>query len=252
MQEKASTLSELPTKDAAAPKLEQRLEDGFQFSQVGRCVNAVTHDVNNQLGAMMAYSEMLEMDASLGPDARRMLGKVSDAVTRCTKLIAELTNLARPLRPSLSLLDLGQTVQKILMLRDYEHRVKGMRVRIEAAPDMPSIMADGPQLSLAILYLVLNAEEAVAEAAEKDIELRVQPVEGGAELRIRDSGPPIDEAVRARMFEPLFTTKSGAHLGLGLSQATAIATAHGGSLRYAPEAGFILELPRQSTRTSQA
>ena len=64
----------------------------FRYAQIGRCVNSVTHDVNNYLGAIMAYAELIGLDAQLPDDSQRMIGEIVSAVRKSSDLINNLTD----------------------------------------------------------------------------------------------------------------------------------------------------------------
>ena len=56
----------------------ERLTRLFRHAQVGRSVSSVTHDLNNYLGAIMAYAELAGMDKGISADTARMLGEGRD------------------------------------------------------------------------------------------------------------------------------------------------------------------------------
>ena len=58
------------------PENYERLSEQFKHAQVGRCVNSVTHDVNNLLGAIMAYSELLSFDPGISEDGKTMAANI--------------------------------------------------------------------------------------------------------------------------------------------------------------------------------
>ncbi|NIA16378.1 MAG: hypothetical protein GWP08_20145, partial [Nitrospiraceae bacterium] len=59
----------------------------FRYGQVGRCVSSVTHDVNNVLGAIQAYSELLDLDENLSDESRRMTMQIGEGVAKCSALL---------------------------------------------------------------------------------------------------------------------------------------------------------------------
>jgi two-component system, NtrC family, sensor kinase len=223
---------------------EQRLREVLQFVKVGRCVNGVTHDVNNCLGAILAYAELTSMDRTLGPEAHRMVAKIIEAVDRATALVSELTNVARPLKPSVSIVDLRELVRGIVLLREYEYRIRQINLVQNFPQEVPSLSGDPAQMRLALLYLLMNAEEAVMGVERKEIRVAMSVLPEGLELVIGNSGARI--GVEEPVFEPFYSTKGERHLGLGLNSARDIVQAHGGHLIYEAERGFVLYLPFQS------
>lgn len=221
----------------------EKLQDLLQFVKVGRCVNGVAHDVNNCLGAILAYAELTSLDPHLEPEPRRMVNKILDAVERASALISELTNVARPLKPVAGVVDFRHLIKGVLLLRDYDFRIAQIETEFDLDEALPSIIGDVSRMRLAVLYLVLNAEEAVRHAAVRKLSIGVHATEGAIELTFHNSGPDIEEGIREQIFDAFFTTKEGFHLGLGLGAAREIIEAHDGTLRYEPERGFVVHLP---------
>lgn len=232
--------------DLAQPPGEARFAALFHHAAVGRCVNAVTHDINNQLGAAMAYAELAALDAALAPETRRMLGEIVSATARCAALVTHLTDIARPVRPRADSADPGDLLRRAIGLRQYDLRRHGIAVELDAAPESPMLLVDAPQVQMALLHLLFNAEEALAAFdGPRVLRATARPLPGGgAALGLWNSAPPVPEAWRARIAEPFATSRGGAHFGYGLTAARAVAARHGGGLDYDPATGFTLRLVR--------
>jgi len=114
------------------------------------------------------------------------------------------------------------------------------------AVPLPAVAAVRGDLELALLNLLLNAAEASGDQAGRATVLTRSVLDGG-ELVFEDDGPGIPEELRARLFEPLVTTRpDGPVRGLGLFVARHLLARAGGELRYeAANAGsrFIVRLP---------
>lgn len=221
----------------------EKLQELLQFFKVGRCVNGVAHDVNNCLGAILAYAELTSLDPHLEAEPRRMVGKILDAVERASALVTELTNVARPTKPASGVIEFRHMIKGILLLRDYDLRIAQVVVTCDMDESLPSLLGDVARMRLALLYLLMNAEEAARQSLEKTVDIGVHAREDCLELTIRNSGAPIEDAIRQQMFEPFYTTKDGFHLGLGLGATLEIIAAHEGSLEYDPLRGFVVLLP---------
>jgi signal transduction histidine kinase len=106
------------------------------------------------------------------------------------------------------------------------------------------VTADGAQLVELLQNLVHNALDAVGR--DGTVELVASRADGAVELRVRDSGPGLDPALRARLFVPFSSTKPHG-TGLGLVMCRMIAANHGGELE-AEEvergASFVVRLPQ--------
>ena len=230
-------------KGLESPEVRDRLYRLFRYGQVGRCVSSVTHDVNNMLGAIQAYAELIDMEKGLNEESRQMLGKVTDSTKNCSGLIGSLAVLARRERPDVDFIEVAQFVDGVLAMKRYDFWVARAKVETAYDDEIPSLVVDRTNLALATIYLLMNALEAVQEAADRRAAVRVVHADGAVELVVWNSGPPVPERDRERIFEPFYTTKVGEHVGLGLTIARETARRHQGDLTYYATRGFVLRLP---------
>jgi signal transduction histidine kinase len=223
----------------------ERLHKLFRYSQVGRCVNSVTHDVNNFLGIVLNYAELIDMDSDLSPEAQRMVGEIVEGVRKCSNLLGIMTSIARKERPNLSIVNPSKLVSDILDLRRYDIRVNQIQLS-EELTYQTTVALDLPKVELALVYLISNAIEAIGESKDRRMKIKTLDAGDAVELVVWNSGPVVPPEQRDALFKPFFTTKSEEHMGLGLAVSESIAHYHGGQLTYDPDRGFLLRLPKES------
>ena len=105
----------------------------------------------------------------------------------------------------------------------------------------------GMELVQVVLNLVNNAFDAVVAHEERWVSVLTRADDTSVHIIVEDSGPALSEAVRARLYEPFFTTKPlGLGTGLGLSISRTIVTTAGGSLELqeGPRTRFVVRPPR--------
>ena len=123
-----------------------------------------------------------------------------------------------------------------------------IEVKLEAEPGVTTAMIDPDLLRQAVINLVTNAIQAVSKGGRVEVRLTREDTLGQPFVRIDvvDNGPGISPELRARIFEPFFSTKASGS-GLGLSIVKRIVEAHKGelTLRSEPQQGttFTLRFP---------
>lgn len=237
--------------DLATKEAQDRLVRLYRYAQVGHCVNSVTHDVNNFLGAIMAYAELVGMESALPPESARMIDEILGAVRKASNLMNGLTSIARRDKPNSNLVDPGNLVEHVIDLRRYDLRSAQIPIETNCDPGLPMILLDEPKVELALIYLITNAMDAVRDLPTRLIKVRVRGVENGVAIEVWNNGPTVPEEDYERIFEPFYTTRNEDHVGLGLTVARDIARLHGGNLSYDPGRGFIMGLPRESAQKAQ-
>lgn len=222
--------------------LQDRVAGLFRYAEVGRCVSSVTHDINNILGAIMAYAELTRLDDGISEESRRMVNEIVNGVRRAGDLVTALTDLARKERRDLRVVDPARLLERLVNLRRFDIQKARIDFGLEAPPGLPNLSIQFQKLQQGILYILTNALEAVEHCERKRLMARAYLDGSHVAFAFKDSHPPINGECCERMFEPFYTTKGPEHLGLGLTMARAIARDHGGDLIYEPELGFVLRV----------
>lgn len=124
---------------------------------------------------------------------------------------------------------------------------------IESYLDAPLVRANSRQLGHVFVSLLINAAQALSEGNPEANHVAVEldtTERGWARIAIADSGGGIADDVRPHIFEPMFSTKRGTGMGIGLAAVREIVEGLGGTITVESEPGqgslFIVELPPAS------
>jgi signal transduction histidine kinase/CheY-like chemotaxis protein len=222
-----------------------RLLDAQKHEAIGRLTGGLAHDLNNFLQTMSTGLQVL--DRLVREDAgRRVIEASTRALDKAATLVRQMLAFGRtqPLKPQP--IDLHDFV---LRCEDLMGRAVGGKVRLTAdiEPGLPPLMADPTQFELALLNLVFNARDAMADGGTVMIRGRVASATQASALPpgrylavdVVDTGGGMDAEVLQRVFEPYFTTKAvGVGSGLGLPQVRAFAVQSGGAATISSERGM--------------
>lgn len=245
---------------AALEERELRLRRSEQLAAVGKMAAQITHEVRNPLTAIGLNAELLADEfASEDSEAQKLSRAIVKEVDRLTNITEQYLRFARLPQPRYEPADLNDLLRSLLQFAGEELRTRGVSVDSQLAPEIPPMIIDDNQVRQALLNLMRNAAEAMAEIGEGDGERRLlvrsRLFDGDkVAIDVIDSGPGIPKEQQRQIFEPFFTTKKGG-TGLGLALALEVVTRHGGKLvvesPLVDESGkarrgtrFTLELPR--------
>jgi signal transduction histidine kinase len=182
----------------------------------------LVHDLRNQLMVIIASAEHL---AARVHEPQPDIVDLLQSAERATVLVREILLAARPRLAARRPVDLnriaGATHEMLARVMG-----PGIRVRLDLAADPAPVHAEVLELERIILNLALNARDAmgaqgVLTIATAILDATNRPVEGlmpgrYVQLTVTDTGPGLTPEVKARMFEPFFTTRESG-TGLGLS-----------------------------------
>lgn len=225
----------------------------------GVCAGSVVHDVNNLLNSVLCNANLALERMSVSAPARALVERIERAAGRAGELTSEVLACSGKGRIAKEPIDLSQLVEETARLLE---SALSRHVVVERCLSgaLPPVNGDAAQLRRVVMNLITNASEALDDGGG-DIALRTGVQETPAELlsgdgsgarlpadhyvyvEVADTGCGMDEATRAAIFEPFYTTKSGGH-GLGLAAALAIVRQHQGVLEVdsAPGQGSTLRM----------
>jgi signal transduction histidine kinase len=241
------TLTLLRVRDAdGATQVESQLEVVSRLEAINRLTGGVAHEIKNPLNAIAARLALLESIVDGDKEAEGEIRIVADEIQRLDRVVRTFLDFTQPLRlqrEEVELYDLARSVVEVV-----RPEAGRREVAVVCQGGRVTVLGDRDLLYQALMNIVVNAVEAapaggevIVDASESDRYCR---------LRISDTGPGIPEAVRKKMFQLYFTTKSGGS-GIGLAVAYRSLQLHGGDINVKTEEGrgttFELVLPAMQT-----
>jgi signal transduction histidine kinase len=184
----------------------------------------------------------------------KAVNETLEGVERVTKIVRSMKEFSQPGARDKAPADLNHAIDSTVNVARNEWKYVA-DIKLELAPNLPPVPCLVGEFNQCVLNLVINAAHAIGDAVKQKpgtkgvITLRTLQDGDHVEVRVSDTGPGIPEAVRPRIFEPLFAGNGfGRGIGQGLSTTyNIIVKKHGGSVRFETETGcgttFILRLP---------
>ena len=189
------------------------------------------------------------------PDLDRIRGLLSDiagAGQRAGDIINSVRAMFKKDTNAKATINLNNLINTVLVLLRVDLQKDGVRVETRLDEGLPAVEGDAVQLQQVILNLIVNAADAMRAVQPRVLTVQTSRIAGRAHVSIEDTGPGISESDRDRIFNPLFTTKTGG-MGMGLSICRSIIENHGGRIWVeaveGPGAIFQFELPAAESRT---
>ncbi|HEV8341568.1 MAG TPA: ATP-binding protein [Candidatus Binatia bacterium] len=234
-----------------AKELEQQLIASDRLVSMGELAASIAHEFNNPLQIILGYIQdfLSEMKPS-HPD-HQALTIVEKETLRCSEIIQNLLDFARPANADLALLDIETIIRNSIQVV-MGHLVNSqIKVTMDIQPNLPLISADGNQLVQVLINLFFNAAEAMPGGGTLTVRATAlfpdQATEEKLMIAVSDTGIGIEPEAMANIFRPFFTTKKKKGMGLGLSICERIIKAHGGEIKVESTCGsgttFYLHFP---------
>jgi|GEM_PF-384753 len=244
-------------------KLETHVQQAQKMDTVGTLAGGIAHDLNNQLTPALGYLDLLQKQLGETHPAYALLADARFSTERCVQVVQRLLDFSHESSTRKMSIDVPHMMTDLKMLLD---RVLPATIRVETycGPALRAAYGNDSELQSALMNLAINARDAMPHGGT--LAMRVENVNvespptgtrSGAYVRftVRDTGCGMTPEVRAKVYEPFFTTKrKGQGTGLGLSMVFKSVRDHGGWIELDSEPGqgttFRAFIPAAGTEPS--
>jgi signal transduction histidine kinase len=226
---------------------EKELLQQAKLASVGQLAAGVAHELNNPLGTILLYSDIMLKESAAEDPRREDLKMIISEVKRCKTIVADLLNFAREHEISARDVDVHALVDEVINKDSAQPTFEKIEFVKQYDSNLPLIQADAAQLQQVFVNLFSNAAYAMDNAGKIIISTHI--VDGqSVEVRVADTGCGIPAENLSKLFTPFFTTKpAGKGTGLGLSIVYGIIKLHRGQIMVQSKVGqgttIIITLP---------
>jgi two-component system NtrC family sensor kinase len=228
---------------------EARLETirSEKMASVGLLAAGMAHEIGTPLAGIIGYSGILADELANDQEKSDYLRRISEDAGRIDRLVRDLLNYARPVKPEIERIDVRAFLEDLFAMLAGQGALKRIEAHLKVAEDLPTLYLDRHQLLQVVMNLVINARDALPAGGK----IEVSACSGQGEtvvISIIDSGEGILPENIEKIFEPFFTTKEpGRGTGLGLAISARLVESFGGKIEVDSEPGagakFTLILP---------
>ena len=228
-------ITEIKNSEQEKQELRDKLARAQRMESLGVLAGGVAHDLNNILGPLVAYPELIRMKLPTDSPVIKQITKIENSAQRAAEVVQDLLTMARRGRYEMGAINLNAIIDSYLQSADFfdlKMKFPSTTINSKLASGPIVVQASEPHIYKVIMNLILNAIEAMPHGGELTIETECSHIDrliGGfdniesgmyAIVRVCDTGIGIDEKDLKRLFEPFYTKKvmgkSGSGLGLAI------------------------------------
>jgi PAS domain S-box-containing protein len=225
----------------------KQLKDSERLAAIGQTAAMVGHDIRNPLQSIfselyLAKSELYAIaEDNVKNNLTENIQNIEKDLDYINKIVQDLQDFAKPIKALAREADLQEVIHEVVKKSSVPNTIQ---VSIHIVEDAKRVMADPDLLKRIIGNLVINAVQAMPGGGKLNISSYQEP--GDTIITVQDTGIGIPEAVRSKLFTPMFTTKSKGQ-GFGLAIVKRMTEALNGTVTFESEEGkgtkFIIRLP---------
>lgn len=210
---------------AALEIAQEELVRKERLAVLGQLAGGLAHQIRNPLGAITnaAYLLKRKLRAEPSSEVAHSIAVILEEAWHANRLISDLLDYGRVQPPRLRAVSARALFNRVAAAHTVDPLLK---VEIDA-PDAPRMLIDEDQVTSAVDNLFRNALDAMPGGGT--LRLGARPVGAQMRLTVSDTGPGVPAEIKARLFEPLVTSKPLGR-GLGLTTARALIENQGGTI----------------------
>jgi len=211
--------------------LERQLINAEKLASLGTLAAGVAHEVNNPLGVILGFCDLLLRKADKDSQAYDDLKTIERQGLHCKQVVENLLSFARLGEGGSEYADVNQGIEDIVKVVRHTLDMHGIELDLSLAGDLPLVVGDSRQLQQVFLNLINNSTAAMPSGGKLKISTALERSTRKAVIRIEDDGIGIKPEHLDHIFEPFFTTKpEGEGTGLGLFVSYGIIAKYGGTV----------------------
>ncbi len=220
------SVKDLALSNAKLTTMQNALKQSEKLAHMGQLSAGIAHELNNPLGVVIMYSNILLDEASEEDPVRQDLQLIVEQAARCKKIVAGLLNFARKNQVNHQELDIRKLTEQSVAGVVFPENVK---VLITDRTTSPDASIDSEQMTQVLTNLFRNAIDAMPDGGT--LEITLEDTVSDVIFNVADSGTGIRDEDRGKIFEPFYTTKVlGKGTGLGLATTYGIVKMHKGQI----------------------
>jgi two-component system NtrC family sensor kinase len=209
-----------------------------KLSALGLLAGGVAHEVNNPLGAILAFAQLVRRERLPEEEQQEYIREIEESAIRCKKIVERLLSFARQgRRDERRLFSLNDVVSETAFLVDRSYLPAQIRLHRELDPQLGLVNGNQNEIQQVLLNLISNARDAMPGGGVVRVRTRDRG-DGTVELAVTDTGAGIPQEIIEHIFDPFFTTKpEGKGTGLGLAVSYGIIREHRGRIAVKSKVG---------------
>jgi PAS domain S-box-containing protein len=250
----ARDVTELKKAEEQAQESERKLRDSERLAAIGATAGMVGHDIRNPLQSILGELYLAQEDVAslqegeVKESLKESINTIEENISYVNKIVADLQDFAKPLRPVFEILDLENVIDGVLLQQEFPENI---RAESEVKREAKRFIGDKAFVKRIIGNLVSNAVQAMPSGGKLSIRAHAEANE--VLIEVEDTGVGIPDSVGPRLFTPLFTTKSKGQ-GFGLAVVKRMTEALNGKVTFESQEGkgtkFIVHLPPKEQKDS--
>jgi signal transduction histidine kinase/cyclophilin family peptidyl-prolyl cis-trans isomerase len=224
-------------------KMIARMQQSEKMIAMGKFAAGLAHEINNPLGVILCYTELLRIAATSQQDIED-ISIIEKHARQAQNVVQDLLNFAHIKKNPDVNCDLFATLASLHQVFKVQAEAKHIQLNMDSAEPPVTIKVSSRDIEHILTNLFVNGLDVLQPGEGRiDITARVKKDSGIVVLTVRDNGPGIPEKDLPNIFDPFYTTKEVGHgTGLGLAVVYNLVQDNDGEISVYNDHGAVFEI----------
>jgi two-component system NtrC family sensor kinase len=237
--------------------MERQIQQAEKLASLGQISTGIAHEINNPLGVMLGYTQLLLRDHTAGSQLHDDLKIIEKHARNCKVVVEDLLKFARSAQTRKSQVDVNMCLEEVIALLGHQLELDKISLETRLESNLTKVTADSEKLKQVFMNLLMNARQAISGKGRISVHTESDLGRGIIRIIFSDDGCGIPAEHIDKIFDPFFSTKpAGEGTGLGLSVSYGIVQDHNGRIEVVSLPGrgssFVIELPISTDGTAHS
>lgn len=210
-------------------QLEEKVRRSEKLAAIGELAAGVAHEIRNPLSSIRGFAQFLKHALKDRPKEHEYADTMVSEIDRINRVITDLLTFSRPMKAERVPTDIKNFLEHCIRLIEADTKARNIGMNLVQPKNITTVDLDANQMTQAILNLLLNALQVVADGENIEVGAEYYPESAKICFWVENDGTEIPENQQEKIFEPFFTTRENG-TGLGLPIVHKIVENHGGEI----------------------
>lgn len=219
--------------DSAQTRTNFSMDELLHFSRlitIGELSACFAHEVTNPLMLIRGHLRFVEESLPADHPLRINFEVIDRSSRRIEEIAKRMLDFSKKRTRRMELCDIAEIISDALRFIQPYNRSQFVDVDVQLEPELPMIRMDRWQMVQAVVNILQNAADAMADMERRSISMTARVESNRLEIAISNTGPGISRANIDKIFNPFFTTKGERGTGLGLYITKQVIDEQGGTI----------------------